>query len=821
MTDDVKLQLGIDVEALQRSASQATNVLSQAFEKGISASLLGNGLPSTSVAPPPAGTKDTLRGVIDALERVDRTLVAGFTALAGGVYLGGGGGGSGGGGPGAGGEGGAGAPGGLAPPTPGTGVAGGGLGIARQILSRSGDLAAALMPSSMKMFMGGFYGTDVMGFAHNLAAQVPIAGKLLGAVTGPFHQVMQQNDEFKNMQYETFRDSGEDAMNAFSNLYVDDNYRDQFVKRYGFSRAETQQLVSGAARRGLGQGQGMEAVLNMQGTLGLGQESAETLGGLRRAGMKPGQETEVLANAIGVAVSTGLERGRWGEMLTMWQRAAASSIDTDVAWREVATQQQFIGSLGARYRGDTQASQSMDQALRQMASNQQSPLALRAAMQLSGGDYFGATARMSRAAEQPDTALQERIVEQMMGTPGVRAWLEMPDGPEADRALDRIAGVAQTFGTGLSQLKIATLLKARKATTGPLFKAPSTEAAEIGAQKVTGGGEALPDTALGPRRSQAEAQRPSDISSIQEVKPLVPGGPQGQLKQMVDGRLQRMAAGDPTARVGADELRSGRFSISLTPPPGMEDAGSQGAAAPAPGPSAPAAPRTPPASSQGLPGAGAQGPPPAASYNQFMMQGFGHQTAGGTPHPGVDLAFPPGTAVTSPVDGVVEHINRSGVGLEVGAAIHIRAEDGVLWKLYHIDPATFPASLSVGQRIAKGTPLGRTYSIRNWQNSSGQQVRTHLHVGQIGAGGSPIDPMRPGGIAAGSLTGGVMPPASADRGDPGSSPAGAQAAGGAVHVTADVHVHVTNDAAGRPTVRVRSAAPVVTSSPGQLVGGSR
>ena len=599
---------------------------------------------------------------------------------------------------------------------------------------------------------------------------------------------MQQNDEFKNMQYELYRDGGQDSMNAFTNTYESDSQRDQYINRYGFSRSETQQLIGSAGKRGLGRGTGLETVFDMQGTLGLGQEGAEAMGGLRRAGMKPGQEQEAMATAIGIAVSTGLERGRWGEMLTMWQRAAASSIDTDVAWKEVASQQQFIGSLGSRYRGDSPASQSMDQALRGMASNAQSPLAVRGAMQLTGGDYFGATARMARAGEQPDTELEERIIDQMMGTSGVQAWLAMPDGPDADRALDRLAGVAGTFGTGLSQLKIATLLKAKKGSTGAMFKGPDATATALAGHNM-GAGAILPDTALGPRRSQAEAQRPSGISAIQENKNLVPGGATGELKRAKDMRLDRMAAGDASAMPTMTELRTGAFQYDI---PGS---------APAPG-SAGAAPLPSGGSSQA----------PAASYQQFVMQGFGNKSANGT-HPGVDLAFPPGTAVTCPVDGVVEHVNRSGTGLEVGAAIHIRAADGTLWKLYHIDPATFPASLRVGQRISQGAALGRTYPVKNWQAPGGAQVRTHLHVGQTSAGGVGLDPMRPGGIAPGSLTGGSTPGEGSGGGGGGG--------GGATHVTADVHVHVHNDAAGRPVVRVRSAAPVVTGSPGQLVGGSR
>lgn len=765
MADDVKLKLGIDVEDLQRSASQATNALSQAFSQGISASLLGNGLAPVQGPVQQGGAGGGgVAGIIAAVQQVNRTLVIGFNALAGGVYLGGGGAGGGGvAGGGAAGGAGAGGPPGLAGPAPRAGVAGGALGIASQILSRAGDLAGALMPSSMRMFMGGFYGTDVMGFAHNLLSQVPVAGRLLGAVTGPFHQVMQQNDEFKNMQYEMFRDAGPDAMNSFTNLWTDDDYREQFVKRFGLSRAETQQLVHASARRGIGQGQGMEEVLNMQGSLGLGTEAAETMGGLRRAGLRPDQGPEVMANAIGVAVATGLERGRWGEMLTMWQRAAQSSVDTDVAVAEVIKQQQFVGGMGARFRGDTPAAQSMYQALQQMTSNTQSPLALRAAMQLTGGDFFGATARMSRSVEQPDTQLEERVVDQLLATSSARAWLAMPDGPDADRMLDRVAGVASTLGTGLSQLKIAALLKARKAIIGPMFRPPSEEAIAAG-KRLVGGGAAQPDTALGPRRSQSEAQRPSGISSIQEVGPVGPPLP---------------APGAGQAAPSAADLGSGRFTVD---------------------PSSLGGPAAPPA------GGG-------TSYGQFVTQGFGHPISGGRTHPGVDLAFPPGTLVTCPVDGVVAFIDRTNAGESIGYGVHIRDASGMVTKIYHIDPKTFPAGLRVGQRIARGTSLGRTFSSAFWKAPGGQRVRTHLHVGQIGPGGAGLDPMRPGGIEPGSLTGGVVPGA-------GGAAAGG-GGGGPASVSVDVHVYTHQDASGRTVVRTRAATPVVTGSPGQLVGGSR
>ncbi|HEY6796318.1 MAG TPA: M23 family metallopeptidase, partial [Kineosporiaceae bacterium] len=368
--------------------------------------------------------------------------------------------------------------------------------------------------------------------------------------------------------------------------------------------------------------------------------------------------------------------------------------------------------------------------------------------------------------------------------------MTMPDGPAADAALDRIAGVASTYGTGLSQLKIATLLRGRKAAGGrPAFGQLPAAALGIGRQQVTGGG-VLPDTALGPRRSQSEAQRPSGISSIQGTGTL----------------------GDSLA----DQFRHATDAHdwqSMTPPPVAFG-----------GAAAPSGPVTPGGS--GFSPMGALGAPPDAAgggspYRQFVTQGLGNPIPGRAPHPGVDLAFPPGTAVTCPADGVVEHISRNGTGIEVGAAVHIRAEDGTLWKLYHIDPATFPSGLRVGQRIARGTPLGRTYSISHWKGPNGQSIRTHLHVGHVGSGGALLDPLGPGGLDAGALTGGASPGGGFGGGGPITSPG--QVAGGTAgsNITVDVRMHVTHDPAGKPVVRVRGAAPSVTSSPGQIVGGSR
>lgn len=511
MADETKVTLGIDIEALQRSAGQAASILQKAFEgQNLGPNVLGSGVPANQL-PQQGGNKDTLRGVIDALERIERTLTVGFTAMSGGAS---GVGAGAGGGAGSGGGGG----GGQAPTQPPAGGRGGGSYGMGTAISRAGDLASALMPSSMNMFSGGFYSTDVVGMANTVASQIPVAGKLLSAMISPFHQTMQQNDNFRDRQYDTFRDSGPNAMAALTDLWTrrdgDDQsgLYEQFTKKYGMSQNETQSLVGSGFKNGLNFGnRGMEAVMNMQGVLGLGTEAANTGGALQRGGLAKGGESDALASAIGVAVSTGLERGRWGEMLTMWQRAAQSSIDTDVSVKSMTEESNFVGSMGGRFQGDTAASESMKGALKGMTSDQGSALALSTALTQSGGSWFKATNRMARSAEQFDSQLANGILDKLMDVGAVKAYMESPD----ESGLDDAAGMAAMYlPRNVGPLKAAEMLKARKAGKTPLGHL--VQGAMDIANDIINGNAPLPETALKHRRSETRKQLPSDLTSLQE-----------------------------------------------------------------------------------------------------------------------------------------------------------------------------------------------------------------------------------------------------------------------------------------------------------------
>lgn len=567
MADDVKIQLGIDVDALKRSATEATSVLQKAFEaQNLGSNLLGSGMPATQLPAQP-GSKDTLRGVIDALERLDRTMTAGFTSLGGlgatgistatGGTIGGGRGGGGGGG------------GGGQPPQGGGSA--GGFGTA---ISRAGDLAAALMPSTMNAFMSHGYSTDMAQLAATAIHQIPVAGKLLGAMIDPFISELKGNDQFKNTQYEMYRDVGKGSMDAFTDMWTpqkdsdDSGTFEQFTKKYGFTRAETAGMIRSGAKQGLsyGGGGGMDAIFNMQGALGLGEEGTQAAGAFRKAGGGEGREMDIFASAIGVAVQTGLERGRWGEMLSMWQKAAQSSIDTDVSLKGITDQSNGIGSLGERFKGDTAAAGSMASALQGTTSNTGDALSLRNAMKLTGGDYKAASARMARSAQTPDPELDDMAVNDVMNIDSVQKYM----ASSSEDGLEGAAFDANLLHSGISQLKFMDLLRKKKQLKGGnIFSGPSQEAVGVAKEAINPSDEDWSKAvgiAMGPRIGEMWKQRVSDLSKIQE-----PGGMQTTQQKLDAASKKRMdnLQTDPSSRPTVESISSGQDSITI---PGWEQA---------------------------------------------------------------------------------------------------------------------------------------------------------------------------------------------------------------------------------------------------------
>lgn len=762
MADDIKLQLGIDMEGLQRAASQATNVLAQSFEKGVSSNLLGNGLLPTQISNPigsggtgPAAQLRAIAGVITAVQQVNNTLIAGFTALSGGAYLGGGQGGAGG----IGGAGGGAVGGGSQPaPQPAPG---------RRRSAFVKDVVQGLTTgvNAVGAFVnsgGSSQGTtNLIGAAGSML--LPEVAPLINAITSVVNSGFDKRDLFREAALRRFQVGGGTGIDIDEGKFNGQDFAD-VRKGMGFSIGQFTDLYTSASKRGVFDRESapqsvMFDLMRGENAFGNSNSMMSMLGAAGRTGSKTSSE-EVIGAAFSAAMEEGLTKGRIGEIYDKLADAIDKNTVASTDVSATANRFLFISQLGPQFRGDTIASRDMDQTIKGLAAGStgftQMTSLLTAGMG-AGKSYAQARLALDTGVDTVGGVSSDALV-QSNYAPFVDAYANADESGKASILLQ----LSVLLGGSLTKHKLIM-------------------------DKLSSGNIKKVDAAAGYKRfGEISNSTPSAITT-QRVTPAV-----GQ-------DVWRFGIGDTSS---AFERPDASSSSSLT---------SQSSSSAFPSLQS---------STQSSQASSAQ-----QSYGSFVTQKFGNPIPGRAPHPGVDLALPPGTSVTCPVDGVIEDIRRGGTGLEVGDAIHIRASDGVLWKIYHIDPNTFSSGLRVGQRITKGTPLGRTYSIQFWQGPNGQRVRTHLHVGQTGAGGVGLDPMRPGGIAPGALTGGDVDAAAGVTSR--SSPAGASSSGagpgspGNVHVTTDVNVYVHQDPSGRTVVRARAAAPSATSSPGQLVGGTR
>ena len=100
-------------------------------------------------------------------------------------------------------------------------------------------------------------------------------------------------------------------------------------------------------------------------------------------------------------------------------------------------------------------------------------------------------------------------------------------------------------------------------------------------------------------------------------------------------------------------------------------------------------------------------------------------------HRGLDIPVPVGTPVYAPLAGIVERVDRAGVGRGVtnGNAIFVRS-NGYLWAFLHLSAV----ELLVGAKVQKGQLLGRT-------GQTGRATGPHLHIQVYDPAGKLVDPL--------------------------------------------------------------------------------
>ena len=445
--DDGKIKLGIDISALERDATKATNMLAKVFEnQGLGANLLGSGVPANQIQ---AQGKDTLRGVIDALERIEKTLVIGFTALNGSPGVGGGG-------PRRG-------PDGRFLPSEGS-DGGGGKGGG----SAFGNALAFADKFPQREFAnyisGTGYRSDALQLATGLFGSLPVVGKALGLITSQYDK----SDSFLDKSLQAYRRGGIQGRTGLREIVQTDSGR-AAMHNAGLTLQEVTELQQQQLNSTYGASSaGLRGIMQMQGQLGMGSEGLGLMHSfVAGGGAKGGDEMKVFAEVVGDAFATKLERGRWPAMVESMTRAAQAmgEIGT-VSVQGMIEQQNFMNQLGDRYLPGGAGEGGMRSLITGMSTGQGGGLgnyeALRAAGMGTTQDYWGAEFDVETGALEGPGGLKKLLDSVAATDPIVKYYLagKMPLGKAA-------LIFNQMHGGQYKPREIADLLSAMKAGKTP------------------------------------------------------------------------------------------------------------------------------------------------------------------------------------------------------------------------------------------------------------------------------------------------------------------------------------------------------------------
>ncbi|HEY9552136.1 M23 family metallopeptidase [Allosphingosinicella sp.] len=125
--------------------------------------------------------------------------------------------------------------------------------------------------------------------------------------------------------------------------------------------------------------------------------------------------------------------------------------------------------------------------------------------------------------------------------------------------------------------------------------------------------------------------------------------------------------------------------------------------------------------------------------NQLIDTYTQARAAGARVHDAIDIMADRGTPVVAAAPGVVEKLFFSDGG--GGITVYVRSPDK-RWTYYYAHLASYAPGLKEGQRVTRGTPLGRVGSTGN-ANPEGPHLHFAIHRMQPGEGwweGSAINP---------------------------------------------------------------------------------
>jgi len=554
------------------------------------------------------------------------------------------------------------------------------------------------------MERGGFANSALYHAAAEVAGSQALS-RLLGA-WGPvaagglnyFGELERQAEDYGEQRLQVFRHGGRGAREAFTRMTNRSSFSPNTLQDDLYlTRPETQRLVMALSKQ-TGNTRGLETAMKMEAGFGLGNESAQFLGLMKRGGGASGQERRELGQVIGLYLAEGLDRGRVGETFQMMGRLIQNTATGNVDLNRSARTAEFIGTSGERYRGMTPASQAMAGALEGMASGAGGPAAKMFALQAAGlgagKSYFEAELAISRGMDRQGGVTAESVVKRYAELASVRrAWME---GGEPGRA--KAAWLVSQF-SGQPQAIVYDILNRYY---GGGFRDPVTPDVQ---RKID---DALDKTtAHGTDLEKRSAELSKERTWFENNEPLMDQtrpGTHSELGVGVGNRslIQKNATG---YLEGGEATSPGSGSVDF-----RDNYGQLRAHAPAKDESG------------------------NASYS-----------GGSYAHKGQDITMPPGSEVRVPCDGEVRAIFQAMRGDPIyGWGLEFRGTNGVTYRFLHLDQRP---PFKQGDRLKAGTSIGVTAR----HNFRGSKSHLHLETGKRSGGRFvPMDPgtySRPGAVS--------------------------------------------------------------------------
>lgn len=671
---DAKVSLGFsfDFTDVQRDADKLGSVISQSISKAVSGALsgqtLGSGMAPTSMS---SSGKAPHREIVDVLEKIHQTLTAGLGAGAAPPP------GTGPTGPGQSGKPDKGPPPGMTP-DPRTG------GYRPEFRLNRAMGYAGLFPQQAyaNMLQSNFYSTDVAGFAAQALSNVPVLNQLTGMV----QQGYEERDRFLGESTNAFRRGGfqsRDVLRSMTQMGARDadenDDRRSLMGKTGVTRSEVAAMVEQMSGYGKPSIEGLQNLMKLQGFLGLGDKGIGVMGAMRRGGSDIG-EHDAFAQSLATAIGQNLDRGRWGEAFSAIARSAETISALGGDARSAFQMQQFVGSAGGRFTGDTTSNASMSGMMTGMLTGQGGGMANVFALQAAGmgqtDPLTGKRVSYSEALFRVQTGQVDlkTLIDRYRSVGAVKQYLDDPRGP------GKLQGAAVFLWTVLG----------RQYKMGDIAGMLTAMSSDRMGRDFTAGAERMLNIGL-PGSERDLAQRAASKSLIGTGTDVAGMPNEGDNSaRTTEINVGSATSGLPRGTTFLPEAEGNRAFIDAA-----------------------------------VPSRGGK---------------FGAQRSGG-PHPGIDIeSIPPGGSVYVPSGGDGKVIlARPGqtADEQPGNLVLIQTKDGRVLHFAHL----MNVQVSQGQTVHAGQKLGEKHHAAFWIGKGGAKTPSHVHFGvDHGRGTAPIDP---------------------------------------------------------------------------------